>query len=120
VLGYLLEERTTRRRAHKTTTQIYEADGRKKTYENEIMATYVDFCKRSYELLTVDHQSMGLFRRMQETPEAPRREEELWTAVKQGPYNRSPSEDAICREFYVAYWETLNMTVYALSRGKCD
>jgi hypothetical protein len=43
------------------------------------MATFVDFCKRSYELLAVDHQSMGCSEaliqgkipaNMQETPAA--------------------------------------------------
>jgi hypothetical protein len=54
-------------------------------------------------------------RYQQETPEAPTTEEELRIAVKQGTSNKSSGEDAICCKFYVADWETLNVTFYTFS-----
>jgi hypothetical protein len=126
---------TTRRRAHKGTTHIFEEDGRKKkTTQKEIVANFVDFYKKNFQPLTVDQQSMILLRNLikKKTPtemqtilEAPIMEEELRKAVLQGTLSKSPGEDRICHEFYLTFWDTikgdlLQMFNSALQKGSLD
>jgi hypothetical protein len=51
------------------------------------------------------HSGILIQGKMQQTLEAPMTREVLWTAVKQGALNKSPSEEGICHKSYIAYWE---------------
>jgi serine/threonine protein phosphatase PrpC len=113
--------------AHKTITQIYEADGRKKTSERN----YRNLCRlyqENFRAANSRSTKYGPFRRpdseevpshMQETLEAPITEEELWTALKQGALSKSPGEDGIWHEFYLAHWETLKRDLLQIYNSYC-
>jgi hypothetical protein len=70
---------------------------------------------KSYEMLAADHQITdcldAIIERkfatdMQETLRRSA-EEELWTALEQGTFNKSPGENGICHEFFAAYREII-------------
>jgi hypothetical protein len=80
------------------------------------MENVVEYNKKCFQPLSVDQQNMMLLGKMiqekiktelEGNPEAPITEEELRTAVTQGPLGKSPGEDGICHEFYLAFLDII-------------